>query len=37
MPQYKNRIDLSRMRGKLITYAKRGKTRMINFLSMPKN
>jgi hypothetical protein len=36
MPQYKNRIDLSRMLGKLITYAKRGKTRMISFLRMPK-
>jgi len=24
------------MRGKLITYANRGKTRMIYFLSMPK-
>lgn len=36
MPQYKNRIGLRRMRGKLITYEKRGKTRIIYFLSMPK-
>ena len=34
--QAQNRIDLSRMRGKSIIYVKRGKTRIIYFLSMPK-